>query len=600
MVSYNRKFADRAILLLRSPFFTTFVCKDKDDIFDKVKRGDYEAVHHYLKSGGDPNVLGHMHLKATRSEGFSMQWSLLFEAASLNNVAVFILIAQAVGLHNVDHMSTSLWLACRYGYIDTVKWLLCNTNASIHGCQQCSYNSALNASENGHINVTRYIVENCELDMNSTNNNWSESLLHLVITRERFDGRTPLHDAVEIDEIEEVYLILCKGYYIDVQDNTGVTPLHIACEYGRTDILHVLYSASANTKLKNNFGLSTLDIAVRMNHPSIIEFIADDWGITQQQVSFSINCSSVCSNQDAINLTRNIDKLTTNTAYHKNVESDTFDISNTGNSYLSPTEFGFYLKSSLCSIKLGRELVKSNVTVFINFALENVKNQLLLSLSKKTNDNSLRYTQKKLTRALQIFSEIFAKSENVNDHELGKNKKKIHHVKVHFINSDPPEIYFFPVIDNGNDSSTISLDRILSFLPFSSSCASKRKSNILNDESNNNGNDHYISTEYLFLTDQMNKLIEYVNKSVTNYTAASVIASVLDNDNGSAVGGGAKLDAKYNENDQLAITRKKAKELVECLACILQKYLVNQDVILIYYFFGAFYAFFTTMIKYTK
>ena len=120
MVSYNKKFTDRIVLLLRSPFITTYACKSKDDIFDKVKRGDYESVNDYLKSGGDPNVVGHMHLKATRSAVFSMQWSLLYEAASLNNVAVFKLLAQAIGLQNENQMSTSFWLACRYGHIDTI------------------------------------------------------------------------------------------------------------------------------------------------------------------------------------------------------------------------------------------------------------------------------------------------------------------------------------------------------------------------------------------------------------------------------------------------------------------------------------------------
>ena len=597
MVSYNTKFADRTVLLLRSPLFTTFVCRSKNDIFEKVKLGDYEAVKQYLKSGGDPNTAGHVHLKATRSEGFSMQWSLLYEAASLNNVAVFEILALAVGKQNESQMSTSLWLACRYGNVDVVQWLLHNTCANIHECQQCSYNGALNAVENGHLDVARYIIENCELDVNSTNDNWSESLLHLVIARERFDGRTPLHDAVEIDEIDEVYHMLAKGYYVDIQDNNGVSPLHVACEYGRIDIFHVLYAASADTKLKDNFGHSALDIAIRTEHSLLISYLADDLGITLQQALDNQNSTPFCDDVASNKFTNNTDS--TNIIYHKNMESETFDMTNVGKSYLRPKEFGFYLKFLLYNIKLGRELIKSNIMAFLFFAYDQVKAQLIVMYEqKRAEDNYLRYVQKKLKRALQIFKEVFAQYELSESQDSGgKLKQKSPNIKVHYINSEPPEVhFFFPVVDHNIKSSTSSSfalfgfikNKVLPFLPRFTKTAKVQQ--LKKSDSCSPNLPNYTSVECLQMTIQMDKLKDFIGRSSNDRRAAEVIASVLDNTRDGVVHEGSGVR-------ELLITPKKAKELVECVSCILQKYLVNQDMILIYYFFGAFYSFFACTLE---
>ena len=100
--------------------------------------------------------------------------------------------------------------------------------------------------------------------------------------------------------------------------------------------------------------------------------------------------------------------------------------------------------------------------------------------------------------------------------------------------------------------------------------------------------ENHCSAECVDMSTKMDMLIKYIHRSSNNYRAAKVIASVLDNNNGFSE----ELGTKDREGGQLVINHKKAKELVECLSCILQKYLVNQDLILIYYLIGAFFALF--------
>lgn len=54
------------------------------------------------------------------------------------------------------------------------------------------------------------------------------------------NNRTPLHHAVEKEDIETVKLLLGNGANKDVKDNDGITPLGIACLNNRKDIIELM------------------------------------------------------------------------------------------------------------------------------------------------------------------------------------------------------------------------------------------------------------------------------------------------------------------------------------------------------------------------
>ena len=281
MVTYNKNNAIKLVTILRTPVFVKFIRQDKTNIFRLVREGNYEAVKNYLKYGGNPDLMGHWHLKANRTESFTLQWSLLCEAAAFDNVHVLELLARAAGINKVAKMSRTLWIACRYGHINLVQWLLSNTEATVERCPFCP---VINSAENGHYKILSLLLaNNLFLNINATNYD-GDTVLLIVLTRQSNDGRTSLHLAAELDDVEAVRRLLEKGWDANEQDNNGMTPLHIACQMGHQETVEVLKRNNADTKLCNNFGQNSADIALRARHYALAQDLQEEVTLNEHHI----------------------------------------------------------------------------------------------------------------------------------------------------------------------------------------------------------------------------------------------------------------------------------------------------------------------------
>jgi hypothetical protein len=151
MVSYNKTSAIKLITVLRTPLFANFI-QNKDNIFRLTREGNSQRVAQYIQDGGDPDLQGHWHVKTNRTEGFTMRWSLLCEGAAFGHVSVLELLARAVGVENVTKMSLALWIACRYGHLNLVRWLKEHTKCVVAVCPR---NLLLTSVENGHFDIAK-------------------------------------------------------------------------------------------------------------------------------------------------------------------------------------------------------------------------------------------------------------------------------------------------------------------------------------------------------------------------------------------------------------------------------------------------------------
>ena len=79
-------------------------------------------------------------------------------------------------------------------------------------------------------------------------------------------GETPLYQAVDMDKIEHVKLLLKYKADPNISQNDGLTPLHTAVTKQTANIVECLLSHGANPNLKSKcFGQTPVHLAIKNN-----------------------------------------------------------------------------------------------------------------------------------------------------------------------------------------------------------------------------------------------------------------------------------------------------------------------------------------------
>ncbi|MBI2442174.1 MAG: ankyrin repeat domain-containing protein [Lentisphaerae bacterium] len=89
------------------------------------------------------------------------------------------------------------------------------------------------------------------------------------------DGATALHQAAQLNRLEEVAALLARGANINAVDKIGLTPLHQAALAGHTAIVSLLLEHKANPKVKDVFGLTPLHCAAQYGHGATIAILVN-------------------------------------------------------------------------------------------------------------------------------------------------------------------------------------------------------------------------------------------------------------------------------------------------------------------------------------
>ncbi len=86
-------------------------------------------------------------------------------------------------------------------------------------------------------------------------------------------GRTPLHKAVEINDIKMVEMLIANGADVDAKDNDDETPIHFAAWENAGDIAGILISGGVDVNVKNKNGMTPLHYAAWTNAKDTAEIL---------------------------------------------------------------------------------------------------------------------------------------------------------------------------------------------------------------------------------------------------------------------------------------------------------------------------------------
>lgn len=91
---------------------------------------------------------------------------------------------------------------------------------------------------------------------------------------------TPLHSAVEMNNIKVVNLLLAHGADPNIREQRGFTPLHVAAQNGNTDIIRILLFGGADMDIRSDDGQLAVEVALAGGHEEAARLLLE--GITRR------------------------------------------------------------------------------------------------------------------------------------------------------------------------------------------------------------------------------------------------------------------------------------------------------------------------------
>jgi ankyrin repeat protein len=196
-----------------------------------------------------------------------------------------------VNAQSGDHGS-ALQAASAGGYDNTVQTLL-DAGADVNA-QGGEYGSALEAaSAEGHEKVVQRLLDaGADVNIDAMFLALRENLTTIVplllpylaedvvSRRDEIHGRTLLHWAAELDNLDLTTCCLDLGAEVDATDKYGETALHYAAENGHLDIVQKLIQAGADMTILDSHGRTALECAPgagpgedRRSYPDIVTYL---------------------------------------------------------------------------------------------------------------------------------------------------------------------------------------------------------------------------------------------------------------------------------------------------------------------------------------
>ena len=208
--------------------------------------GHYDIVTYLInKCHSDPNTTIEQMIPVPRS-------SIPFSSNSTTPLYGLLSI--------VDHiLYTPLHIACRYGHLDIVKFLVSVSSVDVNSKDSDGYTPLHTACRYSHLDIVECLLTSTLADVNSKNSN----------------GYTPLHTACRYNHSDIVECLLSSTLVdVNIKNNHGDTPLHIACQYGELQIVQLLMSTAQINPMSTNAKHDTpLHIACAYCNASIVKYL---------------------------------------------------------------------------------------------------------------------------------------------------------------------------------------------------------------------------------------------------------------------------------------------------------------------------------------
>ncbi|WP_425377967.1 ankyrin repeat domain-containing protein [Spiroplasma endosymbiont of Polydrusus pterygomalis] len=208
-----------------------------------------------------------------------------------------LLLANGINVNEKGkYNSSALYTATFYGDIDIVKLLLshgADVNARnnngltlLHVAIDREYLIIVKLSlDNGaDVNAKNYNFDltplisalssnNVDIFNELVTNQNSKDKININESNKKMSNFTPLHFAVQKNQINFIKLLLSYGANVKATDKDGNIPLHIAAQNGNLDAVKLLLDNGANPNYQNNNGDDPLDFAKKMKKTEIINLL---------------------------------------------------------------------------------------------------------------------------------------------------------------------------------------------------------------------------------------------------------------------------------------------------------------------------------------
>jgi ankyrin repeat protein len=90
------------------------------------------------------------------------------------------------------------------------------------------------------------------------------------------DEYSPLHEACDGDDLEEVGILIGNGADVLAVNKYGTTPLHHACDNGNLEIAKLLVDSGADISHANWYGYTPLHEACSNGYSELIKFLVEN------------------------------------------------------------------------------------------------------------------------------------------------------------------------------------------------------------------------------------------------------------------------------------------------------------------------------------
>ena len=201
-------------------------------------------------------------------------------------------IAQGANCNAKDvNGRTALLEACLFGYLEIVRYLVEHCNVDVNAKTKSGHDALLEASAFGNLETVQYLVEQCHADLRAQSTDGSTALnraidcSNLAIVEylvPYYYARTSATSKALIMACRQnkhhIVRFLARYFCYDadgsIREYMGRTALHYACAKGELDVIQfLLYQCHADMNAKDNDGKSALHFACYSDQRDIVRLM---------------------------------------------------------------------------------------------------------------------------------------------------------------------------------------------------------------------------------------------------------------------------------------------------------------------------------------